>query len=165
MVAIALFEVHAKAALHGTPGVIVHSVKVVLRAALESQGVHPVVEGAAVAAAKTRIKESLIEVASTHANKLAVRVLAGLGDDINHTVDGVWTPNRTARSTDDLDAINILQEHVLNFPVGARQQGCVDRPAINQYQNVAGEPAPKPSNADRPFVTAEASYFHAGSKP
>ena len=64
----------------------------------------------------------------------AFGVLGVAGDDVDHAVDGVGTPQRAARTADHLDALHVFQQNILGFPVGAAEQRGIEGAAVLQHQ-------------------------------
>src|SRR6185295_633710 len=69
----------------------------------------------------------------------ALGVLRLLGDDVDDAVDGVGAPDGGAGTADDLDAVDVLEVHVLRGPEDAREEGGVDAAAVDEDQELVGE--------------------------
>ncbi len=80
----------------------------------------------------------------------ALRICSGLGDDIDHAVDGVGTPQCASWSADDFNAIDVFKKIVLRFPEDARKKRCVDGPSVDHDQQLVGQIRIEATGADRP---------------
>ena len=117
-----LSPIHAEAGLGAAPVVEIAAVGVDFGAAGEAFGVDAVIEVLAVAAAVAEVDEALLLVAAAGGTSVPVGLLRGLGDDVDDAVDGVRSPDGAAGSADDFDAIDVFEQGVLHFPVGAGEQ-------------------------------------------
>ena len=128
---------------------------------LEAEGIYAVVKVFVVAAPIPSIEKALFEISSPRADQLPLRILAALSDDVDDAIHGVWSPDRAARSANNLNAINVLQQYILYLPISTRKQGSVDSSAIDEYEHIARKPAAKTSNADGPLATVDTSDFYS----
>ena len=94
-----------------------------------------------------------------------MRVARTLGDDVDDAVDGVGPPERAARSADDFDAVDVLEQDVLDFPVGAGEERRVDAPPVDEDEHRAREPAAEAAYPYRGLAGVDARDLHAGSQP
>ena len=85
-------------------------------------------------AAKADGGEPLLFGATASANQATVRVFRRLGNDIDHSVDGVFSPDGRAWPTDHLDAINVLERIIEGFPEHAGEDRLVDAAAVQENQ-------------------------------
>src|SRR3954466_5542530 len=58
----------------------------------------------------------------------SLRLLRGLGCDVDHAVHRIYAPERATRSADRLDALHVLENVILRFPEYAGKEWRVDRP-------------------------------------
>jgi hypothetical protein len=157
--------VDAEAGLGGAPAVIVLSIGMVLGAAIVGFAVETIGEAVAVASTVAGAQKTFFDVSASSRNQKPLRILAILGDNVDHAVHGVRSPNSPARAANHFNAVDILHHRVLHFPVGPGQQGAVDAAAIDQDKHGAGEPAAESANSNGPFIGVDAGDFHAGSEP
>ena len=91
----------------------------------------------------------------------ALSVAGLLGGDIDHSVDRVGSPYGGAGSPYDLDAINVLQRHVLCIPKHSGQHGRIHRPAVDQNQELVRILPVEASDADGPFAGVNLGHIHS----
>src|SRR5260370_1274534 len=108
---------------------------------------------------------SLVNIPTFQCGQGTLSVLRTLRDDVDHPVHRIGAPDRPTRSADHLDALHVLQHHVLYVPKHSIEERCVDAPTVNQDQQGLGELAGKPSNSDRPMMSINASHVHARRQP
>src|SRR5579872_5345187 len=86
-------------------------------------------------------------------------ILGAPGNDVDDAVDRIRPPNGASGATNDFNALNILEHHVLHFPKSAREESRVDGPAIDEHEHIAGQVASEAANADGPSVAIDAGDF------
>ena len=94
--------------------------------------------------------------------QLAVGFVGAAGDDVDHAVDRVGTPQGAARAANDFDAVDVFEQGVLHIPEHAAVQGGVDAAAVDQHQQLVGAERAETARADGPLVGVELSHVHAG---
>jgi len=97
-----------------------------------------------------------------HQNALGLRRC--LRDDIDDAVDGVGPPQGGAGPADHLDAFDVWQHDIELLPVDPGEGRCVDRAAVDLYQELVGETFVEAAGADRPLVGVNARHLHAGDQ-
>src|SRR5207245_1032911 len=60
--------------------------------------------------------EALIFVSAAGGHERSMRIFGTLGDDIDHSVNRICSPDSSARSPDDFDPLDILEQGVLDLP-------------------------------------------------
>lgn len=70
--------------------------------------------------------------------------------------------SRAAYSWWRFDAIDVVHIGILNFPVGAGEEGGVNGAAVHQNQNGTRQAAAKAANANGPLIPVDALYFDTG---
>lgn len=80
------------------------------------------------------------------------RVPGMLRRNIDHPLDRVCTPQRPTRSADHFDAFKILQHVILQIPKYSGKKRRVDRPAINQHQQLVVHVGIETAGTDRPIM-------------
>ena len=95
-------------------------------------------------------------------DKTALGIGGMLGDDVDHPVDGIGSPQGRAGTADDLDPLDILQQDVLHFPVNPGKSVAVNAAAIDQDQQFVGEAAVGTAAVHRPLVGVDARDVEAG---
>ncbi len=153
--------VRAKAALAGAPAVVVVAVGVKLRAAIESLEIRAIVQRAGLTAVPNAA-EGLIFRAAAGRDEQALGVRGALGDDVDDSVHGIGAPQRSARTANHLDVIDVIEQRVLRFPVRASEQRRVDRAAVDQHEDRSRQTVGKAAHANRPDAGADARDLHAG---
>jgi hypothetical protein len=63
------------------------------------------------------------------------------GDDVDHAIDRIGAPHHGAGAADDLDALDVLERHRVEFPDHAGKQRGINAAAIDQHQQLVGETA------------------------
>jgi hypothetical protein len=86
------------------------------------------------------------------ADQPAWRSLGTLGDDVDHTVDGIGAPHGTAGSADHLDPVDIFQRHVLLIPVDAGAERAIDASSVYHRQHLVSILIGEAPNTDGPGV-------------
>src|ERR1700704_2417110 len=85
-------------------------------AAIKEFTVHAVMSIGAQRAAVAKVHETTQLRAATTLDEQPLRVPCFLAGDVNHSVDGIGAPQSRSWSADHFDAIEILQEGVLDVP-------------------------------------------------
>jgi len=106
-----------------------------LRPSAERLAINAIVEVLAVSAAITQAEETLIEAATSSGCKHAVSFAGLLGDDVDHRVDRVRSPDGSSGSTNHFDTLNILKQRILDFPVHSGKQGSVNTAPVYEDQH------------------------------
>jgi hypothetical protein len=86
----------------------------------------------------------------------ALGLIGPLGDDIDHAIDGIGAPECGSRAADNLDAVDILKDGILDVPEDAGKNMSVNAAPVNHHQQVFGELVIQPSDIDRPIRGADA---------
>jgi hypothetical protein len=131
----------------------------VFGSARESFAVDAVGEIAAVTAAVPEIRKALFLVASPGRCERPLGIGGGLGDDVDHSINRIRSPDGAAGSADDFDAIGVFEKGVLHFPIGAREKRSIHGAAVDQDQHGAREPRTEPPDSDQPFICVDAGHF------
>jgi hypothetical protein len=158
--------IHPESALSQSPGVA--GIGAVTReggAAAESGPVHPVGRPRAESAAVAQRAEGVQLGAAATLDRQPLRLGGALGDDVDHAVHRVGAPQRAAGATDDLDAIHILQGHVLHVPEDAGVERGVDGPTVDQHQQLVGEHVVEAARAHRPLAGIGLRHLEIGRQP
>jgi len=82
--------------------------------------------------------------------------------DIDDTVDRIDAPQGPTRAADDFDAIDVFERHVLYVPEDAGKQGRIDRPAIDQHEQLVGRGAVESARADSVSGGGDARHLQIG---
>src|SRR5258705_5381038 len=109
-----------------------------------------------------RAREAALLVAGPAVEEGAVGVLRAPRDDVDDAVDRVRAPERAPGAADDLDALDVLQEDVLDLPVGAGEEGRVDAAPVDENEHGAGQAGRETPHADGPLVRVDARNLDAG---
>src|SRR5579883_2567074 len=72
------------------------------------------------------------------------------GDDIDHTIDGIGTPDRRHGPADHFNALDLFHWHILGGPIYTRKSVVVDTAPIHQNQQLRIERCAKPAYPDGP---------------
>ncbi len=104
-------------------------------------------------------------VAGGQRHQSALSIPGVLGDDVDDAVDGVGAPQAAAGTPDYLDAFDVVQRQVLDFPMHAGEQRGIDRAPVDQHQQLVGEAAAEAANGDGPAAGVDAGGLHAGREP
>src|SRR6476659_6471663 len=72
------------------------------------------------------------------------------GCDVDHTVDGVCAPERSTRSANDFDAVDIFQRQILNVPIHTGEERGVNTAAVDEHKELVGKFVIETAGTDRP---------------
>lgn len=143
------FPVGAEADLNPVPAVLgAVAVRFAQVGAAVTGGIDP--KGRAVAE-PTPVAQAdiLVAIAASDAGQDAQRVLGAAAGDVDHPVHGIGAPQRAAGSTDHLDAVDVVQQHMVLVPVDAGIERGVDAAPVDQHQQLGGRLEPTgPSGGD-----------------
>src|SRR5438874_1282928 len=95
-----------------------------LGALVENLAVDTVIKVLVVPAPVAEIDKALIDISAAGRYEHPTRIFGVLGNDIDHSVDSICSPNRTARAADDFDPLDILEHCVLDLPINAGVKWC-----------------------------------------
>src|SRR6185369_16958486 len=109
-------------ALHVPPVVTAGTAGVGAAVSIEVLAVDAVVPVGAECAAVAHAPEALLFIAAAGGYQPAGRAGGMLGDDVDHAIDGIRSPQRPSRAAHDLDAFDVFKEDVLHLPVDAGEQ-------------------------------------------
>ena len=101
--------VGSETSLSHSPVVKVLLVRMKLRTSAEGLAVNAIVEALSVSAAVAEAEETLIETSASRSCKHAVSLAGFSGDDINHRIDRVRSPDRSTRSANNFNSLNIFK--------------------------------------------------------
>src|SRR5712692_8548463 len=104
----------------------------------ESLPVDTVIEALAVPGSISEIDEALIDISAARGYERSMGVFGVLGDDIDHGVDGICSPDGAAWAPDDFDPFDILEQCVLDLPINAGEERSVNAPSIDKHQYRSG---------------------------
>src|SRR5262249_8263264 len=82
-------------------------------------------------------------------------------DDVDHAVYRVRTPDGGAGAADDFDAVDVLKQSILDFPIRAGEERIVDVAAVDDHEHRAAEPASEASNANGIFHRVDSRDLHS----
>ena len=164
-IARARVPVRPESALPRPPGVVLGAARIEAGVTVEPLAVAPIVEVLADAPPVADAAEGALLGAAASGREAALRLSRALRDDVDHAVDGVGAPERAARAADDLDAVDVLEERVLDLPVGAGEQRIVDAAPVDQHEHRPRQAAGEASHADRPLVGVDSCHLDAGGEP
>src|SRR5690349_2947696 len=133
-----------------------------LGAVCEGLPVYAVIEVLVVPAAVAEIDKALIDISAAGRYEHSTGILGALSDDVDHSVDGVCSPDRATRSANDFDPVNILRHRVLNLPINSGVDWCVNGSSVDKHEYVSGEGAPESAHADRPCIRVDPCDFNTG---
>ena len=102
-----------------------------LGAAGESFSINPVIKVVAVPGSVTKIDKSLIEISAPGRQQRPISLFGIFGNDVYNGIDSVCSPDGASGSSDDFNALNILEQCVLNLPVHSGEERRVNGPTID----------------------------------
>ena len=82
------------------------------------------------------------------------------GDDIDHPVHGVGAPNRSARSANHFDPLDVFQGKILLVPQHCRKRWLIQRASVDQSQDLVGVERIEPTDTDRPLVGIDLRHLY-----
>ena len=91
--------------------------------------------------------------------------LAGLVVMLMTPLTALAPHSRRSRTADDLDLLDVFQEHVLLVPEDSREQGRIHGPAVDQHQQLVREAAVEAAGADGPLARVELVHLQVGGQP
>src|SRR5258708_2670036 len=127
-----LVPVQAKPALTNMP--LVGGITIVgqeCTTTIEEFSVRPIIEIGSVLATVAKIRKTAKLRAAATLNQQPLRIASIFCDDINYAVDRVSPPQSRSRSTDHLNAIDILENSVLGIPKHSSIQRRIHCASIN----------------------------------
>src|SRR5690606_37490739 len=75
-------------------------------------------------------------VASPGLQVQALRIAGTPGGDVDDPIDGIGSPLRSTGPADDLDALDILHDVILQIPLHAREQRGIDAARVTEHQQL-----------------------------
>src|SRR5216683_422971 len=89
-------------------------------------------------------------------------ILGVFGDDVDDGIDGICSPDGSARASDDFDPFNILEQCVLDLPINTGEQRRINAPAVDYHEYRSGQGASKSAHPQGPRVGIDPSDFNSG---
>jgi hypothetical protein len=74
--------------------------------------------------------------------------------DVDDTVDGVGAPESAAGSANDFDAVDVLEQGILDVPPDASEKRVVDEPAVDQDQHFVVKNVAEAARRNDPHMSA-----------
>src|SRR5579862_9631213 len=108
------------------------SIRVELGAANVTLSVNTIVKGFASRSTKSKLGNSLVYVSTRQCREHPVGILRAFRDDIDYSINGVRSPDCSARPANHFDAIDILEHCVLYLPVNAGKERRIHAATVNQ---------------------------------
>src|SRR5688572_9616029 len=99
---------------------------------MEGFGVNAVEGVVAELPAVTQAAKALVFRADARVDERALRVAGGLGDDVDHAVEGIGAPEGAAGAADDFDAVDVVEQVILHIPKNAGVKRGVENAAIHE---------------------------------
>src|SRR5258706_2961717 len=90
-----------------------------------------------------------LAIAAARCEKAALRISRRERDDVDDAIHRVYAPKRSARTADDFDAVDILEQYILNIPEDTGEKRGVNRPAVDQHEQLIGRGVAEAPRADR----------------
>src|SRR5258708_5063012 len=106
-----------------------------LRTSGEAFAVKPVVEVLALSRSITCVHRALIHASSASGHQRSRGILGALGDDVDDSIDGVRSPDGPARSADDFNPVDVLEQRVLYFPIHAGKERRVNATPVDEHEH------------------------------
>jgi len=144
------------------PIVVGRTVGIESGALLEMFGVDAIMGVVAKLAAVAGAVEKLFLAAPAGRDVGALRVGGLFRDDVDYAVDRVGTPKRAAGASHHLDPLDVLQQHVLHVPIHARKIRIVNRPSVDQHQQLVAKGGVESSGGNRPGVRVDLRHVQPG---
>src|ERR1043165_715069 len=88
-------------------------------------------------------------------------VFRSLANDVDDSIHGVGAPDRAPRTANHLDAVNVIEKHILHVPAHAADQRRVNCTAIDQDQKLVGPLVVEAAGTDGPVGAVDPGYVHA----
>src|SRR5712692_5904788 len=92
----------------------------------EALTVHTVVEVLAVPGSVPETEGALVDVSAAAGHERSVGVFGVLGDDVDHSVDSVRSPDGATGTADHFDPVDVLEQCVLDIPPDTGKEWRVD---------------------------------------
>src|ERR1700756_372682 len=159
-VAIVQFPICSESSLCHSPIIKLPTVRMELRATSESFPINTIIKGLPISGSIPKIQEALIEISTSRRCEYPMSVSGILGDDVNHGVDSICSPDRATWPAAHLDALDILQKCVLNLPPDSSEERRVDTSSVDKHQHRPREGASKSADPNRPCVRVDSRDFN-----
>jgi hypothetical protein len=135
---------------------------VLLRTSIEPLGEEAELQVRAQLQAETKLTDEAIDrAACSELHHRAPGVSSPFGDDVDHPIDGIWSPNRASGPANNLNVIDVAEIEVLHIPIDAFKQRRVDASAIDKDEQTLGKSAIESANTNGPRTALEASHLDA----
>src|SRR5580658_5192363 len=82
----------------------------------------------------------------------SLSILRRFGDDIDHAVDCVGSPQGTARTTDDFNSLDVVEQVVLHIPHHATIERRIYDTTVNQHEELVCQVGVESPRADGPVM-------------
>ena len=106
-----------------------------------------------------------VEVAAEPRDEESLGLRRVLRDDVDHPVDRVRAPQGSAGPAHHLDPIDVFEQEILDVPVDAGKERCVDAPAVDHHEQLVGELSVEAAGRDRPRARVDVGDVQAGDHP
>ena len=124
---------------------------------------NPVVRVLAQPAAILCRPKSLVQIAATRHQHAAFGFPGFFGNDVDHAVDRVGSPDCSPRAADDFDAFDVLQGKVQRVPQNPAKGRGVHRPPVQHHQEFVAETSVKPAGINGPGVGINLRHIESGN--
>ena len=156
-----IIPIHPEAALAELPIVKIVVIGMELRAASKGHTVDAVVGVSAKPSSLTKFAGTLIKVATANGSYCSPGIFGILGDDVDHAVHSVRSPDGPTWSTNDFDAIHVLQHHALQVPIHASKKRRIHATSIDENEDRFRENASESAYTHGPCAGVDSCDFHA----
>src|SRR6202022_2891853 len=106
------------------------AIRMKLGASNEGFSVDAIIKTFIVPGSIAKMREALVEISAAGGNQRSMSIFSALGDDVYDGIDGILSPDGSARAPNDFDPLNILEQCVLDLPINTREQRRVNAPAV-----------------------------------
>src|ERR1700680_1521948 len=129
---------------------------------VEGLALNTVIKTLVVPAPVAEVDEALIDISAAGRYEHSTRIFGVFGNDIDHSVDCVCSPDRAARAADDFDPLYILEHRVLDLPINPGVEWCVNGSAVDKHEYVSGEGTREPAHTEGPCIRVDPCNFNTG---
>ena len=115
-------------------------------------GINPIIGGFAGRAAVLQRPESLVKISPAGYDRGALGFARLFRNDVDDSIDGISSPDRTAGAADDFDPCNVFQRKIEHVPPHAAERGRVDGSAVNHCQKLVAKSSIETTRTNGPRI-------------
>ena len=157
--------IHPESALAELPVVKIVVIRVELGPPPKSHAIDAVAEVLAKSPSVTESAHTLLHTAGSRGNEPSAAVFGILGDDVDHAVHGICSPNSATRPANHFYAFHVLHHYFLQPPIDSGKKRRIHVPPIDHNEDRFGETVSESADADGPRAGVDLCNFNTGHQP